>query len=172
MEEQHAVFEAVDEKARQMAEKGHNTEQKLRDALWEAADYPQGEMEKACYIHIEKLINETMQQEMTENPEIAGSQTIDGVMVSVSGKTPITEKEARNYITYVRTQACHRGDAVKILNLRTVDGDKNVQIDYSIRTEPMERIRRITGYLGGTVDRWNNAKQAELHDRVKHGFSR
>lgn len=32
----------------------------------------------------------------------------------------------------------------------------------------MERIRRITGYLVGTVDRWNNAKQAELRDRVKH----
>lgn len=32
-----------------------------------------------------------------------------------------------------------------------------------------ERIRRITGYLVGTVDRWNNAKKAEEHDRVKHG---
>lgn len=32
-----------------------------------------------------------------------------------------------------------------------------------------ERIRRITGYLVGTVDRWNNAKRAEEHDRVKHG---
>lgn len=31
-----------------------------------------------------------------------------------------------------------------------------------------ERIRRITGYLVGTVDRFNNAKRAELHDRVKH----
>ncbi|MGL6108101.1 anaerobic ribonucleoside triphosphate reductase [Romboutsia sp.] len=31
-----------------------------------------------------------------------------------------------------------------------------------------ERIRRITGYLVGTVDRFNNAKQAEVHDRVKH----
>ena len=31
-----------------------------------------------------------------------------------------------------------------------------------------ERIRRITGYLVGTVDRFNNAKQAELRDRVKH----
>lgn len=30
-----------------------------------------------------------------------------------------------------------------------------------------ERIRRITGYLS-TVDRWNNAKRAELKDRVKH----
>lgn len=33
-----------------------------------------------------------------------------------------------------------------------------------------ERIRRITGYLVGTMDRWNNAKRAEEHDRVKHGL--
>ena len=31
-----------------------------------------------------------------------------------------------------------------------------------------ERIRRITGYLVGTTDRWNNAKKAEEKDRVKH----
>lgn len=31
-----------------------------------------------------------------------------------------------------------------------------------------ERIRRITGYLTSTVDRWNSAKQAEERDRVKH----
>ncbi len=34
-----------------------------------------------------------------------------------------------------------------------------------------ERIRRITGYLVGTVDRFNNAKRAEEHDRVKHSVS-
>ena len=33
---------------------------------------------------------------------------------------------------------------------------------------PFERIRRITGYLVGTMDRWNNAKRAEERDRVKH----
>ena len=32
-----------------------------------------------------------------------------------------------------------------------------------------ERIRRITGYLVGTVDRFTNAKRAEVNDRVKHG---
>lgn len=31
-----------------------------------------------------------------------------------------------------------------------------------------ERIRRISGYLVGTTDRWNNAKRAELKDRVNH----
>ena len=32
-----------------------------------------------------------------------------------------------------------------------------------------ERIRRITGYLVGTVDRFNNGKRAGEKDRVKHG---
>jgi hypothetical protein len=32
-----------------------------------------------------------------------------------------------------------------------------------------ERTRRITGYLVGTLDRFNNAKRAEERDRVKHG---
>lgn len=35
---------------------------------------------------------------------------------------------------------------------------------------PFERIRRITGYLVGTVDRFNDAKRAEVHDRVKHNI--
>ena len=32
-----------------------------------------------------------------------------------------------------------------------------------------DRIRRITGYLVGTLDRFNNAKKAEVNDRVTHG---
>ena len=35
-----------------------------------------------------------------------------------------------------------------------------------------ERIRRITGYLVGTLDRFNNAKRAEVEDRVKHSMKR
>ena len=33
-----------------------------------------------------------------------------------------------------------------------------------------DRIRRITGYLVGTTDRFNNAKRAEERDRVKHAL--
>ncbi len=40
------------------------------------------------------------------------------------------------------------------------DGDKG-----------FERIRRITGYLVGTMDQWNDGKKAEEHDRVKHDTS-
>ena len=36
--------------------------------------------------------------------------------------------------------------------------------------ENFERIRRITGYLVGTVDRFNNAKKVEVRDRVKHSL--
>ena len=33
-----------------------------------------------------------------------------------------------------------------------------------------ERIRRITGYLVGTIDRFNDAKAKEVKERVKHGM--
>ena len=51
--------------------------------------------------------------------------------------------------------------ATKVL---AVDGQvgENVKFD---------RIRRITGYLVGTTDRFNNAKRAEEKDRVKHTMS-
>ena len=45
---------------------------------------------------------------------------------------------------------CHRHEG---------DGEQN-----------FERIRRITGYLVGTLDRFNDAKRAEERDRVKHGL--
>ena len=54
-----------------------------------------------------------------------------------------------------------------------VDADKNDTCPNCGRSEedgPFERIRRITGYLVGTLDRFNDAKRAEEHDRVKHGI--
>lgn len=43
--------------------------------------------------------------------------------------------------------------------------DGQILIGQGVR---FERIRRITGYLVGNLDRFNNAKKAEVHDRVKH----
>lgn len=51
---------------------------------------------------------------------------------------------------------------------------KETIVDTKIKPEKLgqnvsfERIRRITGYLVGTMDQWNNAKRAEERDRVKH----
>ena len=48
-----------------------------------------------------------------------------------------------------------------------VDGEY-VDIDYDFGSVPFHRIRRITGYLVGTLERFNNGKRAEERDRVKH----
>ena len=51
-------------------------------------------------------------------------------------------------------------------NQRTVKSmTKQSEIGRGVK---FERIRRITGYLVGTLDRFNNAKRAEVEDRVKH----
>ena len=51
------------------------------------------------------------------------------------------------------------------MNKVIVSENKTVEKDIGF-----ERIRRITGYLVGTTDRFNNAKRAEERDRVKHGI--
>ena len=59
------------------------------------------------------------------------------------------------------------GDSLESLEIH-VDGDE-VELKYHMNVIPFERVRRITGYLVGTMDKWNDAKRAEEHDRVKHG---
>ena len=48
--------------------------------------------------------------------------------------------------------------------------DDFINVTYIYKPLPFQRIRRITGYLVGTLDRFNNAKRAEVNDRVKHGL--
>ena len=52
-----------------------------------------------------------------------------------------------------------------------VCGDE-VELSYHFDDRPFHRIRRITGYLVGTLDRFNNAKRCEEQDRVKHSLAR
>lgn len=47
----------------------------------------------------------------------------------------------------------------------TVTQNNDIIVGEGVR---FERIRRITGYLVGTLDRFNDAKRAEEHDRLKH----
>lgn len=48
-----------------------------------------------------------------------------------------------------------------------VRGD-DVELTAKLSAVNFQRIRRITGYLVGTLDRFNNAKRSEVRDRVKH----
>lgn len=75
------------------------------------------------------------------------------------------EKEKAEYLRYLREK--FPGREFTRVDLK-IDNDF-VDISYEFENIPFERIRRITGYLVGTMDRWNNAKTAEEHDRVKHG---
>ena len=51
-----------------------------------------------------------------------------------------------------------------------VDGDF-VNLNYEFESKPFHRIRRITGYLVGSLERFNNGKRAEEADRVKHSIT-
>jgi hypothetical protein len=52
----------------------------------------------------------------------------------------------------------------------TLDGDY-VNMEIHKHAKPFDRVRRITGYLVGTLDRFNNGKRAEERDRVKHSVT-
>lgn len=62
----------------------------------------------------------------------------------------------------------HAGENIYKVEL-TPNGEF-VDIKYYTHNRPFERIRRITGYLVGTLDRFNNAKAAEERERVKHSM--
>lgn len=76
----------------------------------------------------------------------------------------ISELEQQEYVKYLESKFNRNLDSLEI----TIDGDF-VDLQYRFIPVNFERIRRITGYLVGTVDRFNNAKRAEEKDRVKHG---
>ena len=72
-------------------------------------------------------------------------------------------EEAANYVAYLEDKYGKKVVSVDI----QLDGEY-ADLTYELETVPFERIRRITGYLVGTMDHWNDAKQAEESDRVKH----
>lgn len=77
----------------------------------------------------------------------------------------LEEKEIQKKIMEVCAE--YENSADYITFTITEKGDE-LAVDYVAHCVPFERIRRITGYLVGSIDRWNNAKRAEEHDRLKH----
>ena len=83
--------------------------------------------------------------------------------VTVTGGT-LTQQEINAYVDQIK--AANPDKYFKTIDL-IVDGEF-VDVKYTYENVPFERIRRITGYLVGTMEQWNDAKRAEEHDRVKH----
>ena len=80
------------------------------------------------------------------------------------GKMPIQEQKA--YADYLQTKYKRKLESLTI----SIDGEY-VDLDYKFQPVNFERIRRITGYLVGTMDKWNDGKRAEEADRLKHSIS-
>lgn len=86
-------------------------------------------------------------------------------VITVRGNQ-ITEKEQQAYVDYLESKYNRKLKALDV----EIDGDY-ANLTYEWEPVPFERIRRITGYLVGTMDHWNDAKTAEEGDRVKHDVS-
>ena len=56
------------------------------------------------------------------------------------------------------------------IRLLPEDEAKKYYEDHQIDNNNFERLRRITGYLVGSLERWNDAKKAEEKARVKHSL--
>ncbi|WP_312352980.1 anaerobic ribonucleoside-triphosphate reductase [Aminipila sp.] len=77
----------------------------------------------------------------------------------------VDEKEAKAYVDYLQNKYNRKLESLEI----KAEGEF-VDLNYEFEHVNFDRIRRITGYLVGNMDHWNNAKAAEEHDRVKHGL--
>ena len=88
----------------------------------------------------------------------------NGTEVTVVGGT-LDDYEIQCYLEKLRQEYPYE----KITELEiTVNADDTVSLDYGVKPPDFQRIRRITGYLVGTLDRFNNAKREEERQRVKH----
>ena len=74
-------------------------------------------------------------------------------------------REAQAYVEYLENKFNRKVSKLDI----NIEGEF-ADLSYELEHVPFERIRRITGYLVGTMDHWNDAKSAEERDRVKHSL--
>ena len=85
-----------------------------------------------------------------------------------AGKVPdgMTVAEVSAYINYMTKQ--HADIHSGTLDIELTEDGEEVELTLTPDVVRFQRIRRITGYLVGTLDRFNNAKRHEVDDRVKH----
>lgn len=77
----------------------------------------------------------------------------------------IPKEEVKAYMEYVQKK--YPDEIIDELII-SFDDEGYAKLETHKHSQPFLRIRRITGYLVGTLDRFNNGKRAEEHDRVKH----
>jgi len=94
---------------------------------------------------------------------------VDDTKVYVYGDIKdLTKEEIKGYIKQVEKEKNS-----EVVELSLYADEESGYIGRSAKVKPIgfDRIRRITGYLVGTLDRFNDAKRAEENERVKHSLN-
>ena len=78
----------------------------------------------------------------------------------------LTQELVEAYVEMLKEQ--YHGETIEKIELNFCGN--NVAATTTVAPHKFDKIRRITGYLVGTVDRFNDGKKAEEKDRVKHGI--
>lgn len=84
----------------------------------------------------------------------------------INKNNELTQDEINEYIRILEEKNGRRIEKIEL----ELDGDY-VNCTYTLSKYPFERIRRITGYLVGSLENWNDAKKSEESDRVKHNYT-
>ena len=113
------------------------------------------------------------------NPSDAENFDIKRFTKSLAKYTKVSEKEATEALAdFNHYDTLHVSCLVEVGTkiIAKKAGEKAAEEYFNDHAEyfdegKFERLRRITGYLVGTLDRWNDAKKAEEHARVKHSVN-
>lgn len=117
-----------------------------------------------------------MKKIIYKNPNDAENFDIKRFVKSLSKYAKVSEKEAQEVLAeFDQYETMHVSCLVEagIRLISEKEGDAAAKEYFDAHSEyfdegKFERLRRITGYLVGTLDRWNDAKKAEESARVKH----
>lgn len=120
-----------------------------------------------------------MKKIIYKNPNDATNFDIKRYVKSLNRYAKISEAEAKAALeNYEQYETMHVSCLVEAgTNLIAEKKDESAAKEYFneyaeyFDEGKFERLRRITGYLVGTLDRWNDAKKAEEHARVKHSVN-
>lgn len=120
-----------------------------------------------------------MKKIIYRNPNDAENFDIKRFVKSLSKYAKVSEKEAKEALAeFDQYETMHVSCLVEV-GMKLIGekaGDEAMKEYFDAYAEyfdegKFERLRRITGYLVGTLDRWNDAKKAEEHARVKHSVN-
>lgn len=117
-----------------------------------------------------------MKKIIYKNPNDAVNFDLKRFVKSINQYAKISEKETKEALQdFDQYETMHVSCLVEVGTRLIAEkkGDKVAKSYFDAHSEyfdegKFERLRRITGYLVGTLDRWNDAKKAEESARVKH----